>query len=107
MSGSGPEPTRANEGAKSALGGKAALGRHNVEAWPASQSIWRSEQQQEECSIGLAFGRGSVGFGALHDGYPFGRAYAPPPFSTALLQHHFEGRKSISHGEGLARHHPA
>jgi hypothetical protein len=29
---SGPEPTRANEGARSALGGKAALGRHNVEA---------------------------------------------------------------------------
>jgi hypothetical protein len=31
-SGVGPEPTRANEGAKSGSGGKAALGRQNVEA---------------------------------------------------------------------------
>src|SRR5262245_10555617 len=86
---------------RSALGGKAALGRRNVDAWRASQLIWRGEQQQEECSIGLVFGRASVGLGALHDGYPVGRAYAPRPFPTALLQHHFEGRKSISHGEGL------
>jgi hypothetical protein len=73
----------------------------------SSLDEYRSEQQQEECSIGLVFGRGSVGFGALHDGHSFGCAYAPLSFSTALLQDHFEGRNSISHGEGLERHHPA
>ena len=81
------------------------MGPHNVETQRASQSIWRSEQQQEECSIGLVFGRGSAGFGALHDNHAFGRTHAPRPFSTALLQDHFEGRKSIGHGEGLAKHH--
>ena len=82
------------------------MGRHQVKATRASQSIWRSEQQQEERSIGLVFGRGPVGFGALHDAYSFGRAHAPRPSSAALLYDHFEGPKLISHGEGLAMHHP-
>jgi hypothetical protein len=48
----------------------------------------------------LVFGSGSVAFGTLHDGHPFDRANAPPPFPAALIQDYFEGRKSIRHSEG-------
>ena len=33
-----------------------------VETQRAAQSIWRSEQKEEECSIGLVLGRSSAGF---------------------------------------------
>jgi hypothetical protein len=57
--------------------------------------IRRGQQQQEECPVSLVFGSGPAALRTHHDGSPFGRANAPPPYSAALLQHQFKNRELI------------
>jgi hypothetical protein len=54
-----------------------------------------AQQQQEERSICLVSGSGPAGFRADHNDAPFGRTYAPIPFTTTLVQQDLKDGKLI------------